>query len=146
MLDGRMTPHPTPPLSHFPLDRMESVWTNIAVIGALMSTMTFLAYQKGLNSDLVNINVDPSEETLTAYVVLMAVSLSFNTVATFTATLYLFMMAFLPKGYVSAVGWNLNGCLKVFVILSVRDIEWASFTDVFLYHPFSDIFVPSFAC
>lgn len=88
---------------------MESNWTTLSVMGAVMCTISFLSFQQGLSTD--NTIDEPSSSKTRLYVVSMFLSLSLNVLGTCLCALFLIMMLFIPDEYVGP------GCGCLFVCL-----------------------------
>jgi len=88
-------------LTDFPMEggvlysRMEGLWTTLSLMGALLTTMSFLGYQKGLNRSPLGVPAGELEEQI--YPLAMLLALGFNFSGTYICTFFLLTMSFVPE-------------------------------------------------
>eukprot|EP00051_Salpingoeca_urceolata_P006855 m.90710 g.90710 ORF g.90710 m.90710 type:complete len:1042 (-) comp15016_c1_seq2:96-3221(-) len=80
--------------------RRESLWKFMATVGALVSALSFLGYQNGLEVG-AEFGIVPSNIALRIYVLSQLISLCFNTAATYLCVFFLAILTFIPHSGMS---------------------------------------------
>eukprot|EP00052_Salpingoeca_macrocollata_P022539 m.196102 g.196102 ORF g.196102 m.196102 type:complete len:938 (+) comp21828_c0_seq3:416-3229(+) len=94
--------------------RVVDLWASESVIGALLSTMSFLAFQEGLRTSAIGIA--PSEDVQQMYVVSVFLSLAFNIAGTCACTFFIVVLMFIPE---SRVQYFLR---RISIVISVPNL------------------------
>lgn len=87
-------------LTDYPMDgdqlyaRMEGLWTTLSLMGAVLTTMSFLAYQQGLTLSPAGVGVPATLEQMYPITMLLALCLNFS--GTYICTFFLMTMSFVP--------------------------------------------------